>query len=764
MNININLKMCFFVSVIGLTLQANAADLKWNVNNWDSNSWQIGGNSDYLDLDNDGVLNLRDLDKDGDGLNDDIDTDDDGDTLPDAWEQANGLDKNNSYDSTLDSDNDGLTNLEEYNLGTNPTLMDTDGDGYTDGFEVNSGTDPLSSASSPVAGPLAFTPGNISNTSAVIIPDGRPGYVAYEGISLTFNDNNTGLIGNGSAQNYQEETINWSILDDRILVETTKKTSNNIYLPSDYITETYGQGVAGEVAQLEAQGAFPFGEIEEKVGITLRTIEKISDNNGVSRVNIVNTLEKYLVLPEGYSWTNEQPLVNEVSSTVETYYANPSSLLSELSSFDIQGDWGVSLHYNHENGPVYGGNGSTPGIYADKISLIQGGSTTTTHSGYNFTWSFINNTIVLIDGATKFVITPFIKVEKTYLANIKHFENEILTRVYSSQLAKFDNSYETFTSVMTTELPYFIQSNINAYNIDAWDGDKVEFSWLFGYHFKADGTLRRGINSSYTDWENKTGQTFIMGSEWNYSVAQYLVTMTYSSVDTERERIWQIISVDSGGNALAIEHSTFDYDSNNNGIIEEFERGNYIPPRFNILQLADLSQYPEAWNSLADSDGDGLNDYQEADLGTDINNADSDEDGMDDKYEFDNGLDPLNGLDAFGDKDNDGLTNLTEYQAGTDPTNNDTDGDGILDGQDYAPLDPTLGGVKSTIDFNGDGLADILLRNKSTGQWYLYGINTDLSLASWGGVGLTTDSNWTVQDIGHLNNDVNADVLVRHDN
>jgi len=62
-------------------------------------------------------------------------TDSDGDGTPDA--------------SDPDDDNDGLTDVEETALGTNPLLADTDGDGYNDGAEVN-GTSALGRMTSPL--------------------------------------------------------------------------------------------------------------------------------------------------------------------------------------------------------------------------------------------------------------------------------------------------------------------------------------------------------------------------------------------------------------------------------------------------------------------------------------------------------------------------------------------------------------------------------------------------------------------------------------
>ena len=67
-----------------------------------------------------------------------IDSDNDG--MPDCWELEKFGGLNQVGDG--DYDNDGLTNLEEYNYGTDPTNQDTDSDGYTDKQEFDAGSDP----------------------------------------------------------------------------------------------------------------------------------------------------------------------------------------------------------------------------------------------------------------------------------------------------------------------------------------------------------------------------------------------------------------------------------------------------------------------------------------------------------------------------------------------------------------------------------------------------------------------------------------------
>ncbi|MGL5669633.1 MAG: hypothetical protein ACRDD9_26295 [Shewanella sp.] len=67
-----------------------------------------------------------------------------------------------------------------------------------------------------------------------------------------------------------------------------------------------------------------------------------------------------------------------------------------------------------------------------------------------------------------------------------------------------------------------------------------------------------------------------------------------------------------------------------------------------------------------DSDGDGLSNQAEGELGSDPFNIDSDSDGLPDNWEVANGLNPLIN-DSLLDADGDGFGNLAEYQMGTEP-------------------------------------------------------------------------------------------------
>ncbi|GEA09475.1 hypothetical protein KUL42_42360 [Alteromonas sp. KUL42] len=71
-------------------------------------------------------------DIDGDNIEDGADTDDDNDGMPDFYEESFSLNHLNSADRDEDLDSDGLTNFEEFTLGTYPNDSDSDNDGILD--------------------------------------------------------------------------------------------------------------------------------------------------------------------------------------------------------------------------------------------------------------------------------------------------------------------------------------------------------------------------------------------------------------------------------------------------------------------------------------------------------------------------------------------------------------------------------------------------------------------------------------------------------
>lgn len=69
-------------------------------------------------------------------------TDTDGDGIPDLWEKWTHGNRQVA-DGGIDRDEDGLTDLEEFQSQTDPRTADTDGDGFDDGFEVGNGMNPI---------------------------------------------------------------------------------------------------------------------------------------------------------------------------------------------------------------------------------------------------------------------------------------------------------------------------------------------------------------------------------------------------------------------------------------------------------------------------------------------------------------------------------------------------------------------------------------------------------------------------------------------
>jgi hypothetical protein len=113
-----------------------------------------------------------------------------------------------------------------------------------------------------------------------------------------------------------------------------------------------------------------------------------------------------------------------------------------------------------------------------------------------------------------------------------------------------------------------------------------------------------------------------------------------------------------------------------------------------------------------DSDGDGLVDLIELELGTSLSLADTDDDGFNDLLEYNlrrSGFDPLDPADADCqlvldrlDRDGDGLLDCEERFIGTSPELFDTDADGLPDPIEYrAGTNPVWTDADVDKDFDG---------------------------------------------------------------
>ncbi|MCY3411756.1 MAG: hypothetical protein INQ03_09005 [Candidatus Heimdallarchaeota archaeon] len=104
--------------------------------------YNLGTYANNNDSDADSMLDKYEVDNGLDPLIDDADGDLDEDGIPNWYEALNGLKANDPSDASQDDDEDGLTNLEEFQLGTRSDLKDTDGDGLDDKYEVDNELNP----------------------------------------------------------------------------------------------------------------------------------------------------------------------------------------------------------------------------------------------------------------------------------------------------------------------------------------------------------------------------------------------------------------------------------------------------------------------------------------------------------------------------------------------------------------------------------------------------------------------------------------------
>lgn len=155
--------------------------------------------------------------------------DGDADGMPDDWELANGLNPADPVDAFEDKDGDGLSNVDEFDEGTNPALADTDSDGLDDAKELKEhNTNPL----------LADTDGDGLNDRVELLTSTDPliatsaDYAAAVQ-SISTNPSRVVLTFNGVDSEVSKKITVTGLLIDGSSVDLTSRSRGTNYVSSD---------------------------------------------------------------------------------------------------------------------------------------------------------------------------------------------------------------------------------------------------------------------------------------------------------------------------------------------------------------------------------------------------------------------------------------------------------------------------------------------------------------------------------------------------
>lgn len=245
-----------------------------------------------------------------------------------------------------------------------------------------------------------------------------------------------------------------------------------------------------------------------------------------------------------------------------------------------------------------------------------------------------------------------------------------------------------------------------SHNQDIYPGDSVEFGYTAIYSGAFDVPNEFIDASCLAQVENKNFKVKKeVISNWNSGGIGNIIVYNYSDKAIED---WTIefdsrCEIKEVWNGKLISNNNGHYVITNPGYNQNIDRHSQITigvlygknvfssinnTTLSCMSINDVSVLFPDYEK--DTDGDGLPDFYEDEIGTDKNIVDTDGDGLTDyEEEFDTLTDPLiydsviSGVpDSDVDLDEDGFTNKYELEIGTDPYFEDTDFDGLRDDEE----------------------------------------------------------------------------------
>lgn len=666
-------------------------------------------------------------------------TDVDNDGLPDSWETTHfgGIGVHNGQ---ADPDGDGLTNLQEYQLGGNPNSADGDNDGLPDAWEafyfnslahdgsadndgdfVNNATEyaqqtnPASAADGNANGipddwelaqagkvvawppalsrsilPFASTQGNI------ILKNGTGSAATYSatvtGNVITGYGAMTSLSG-GPAYAWEEISVTGTRLATISSADDTTQT-----VPITGFTFPFGS--ARSQVHVSSNGLLSFdsansspgnmqipgsGSPNHSIAVFWDDLNTNTSGDVYSRLESNRLIIQYQnVARHGGGGTYTFQAVLHSDGRIDLRYKTMTGILDQA-TIGVQranGTDGIGLTYN----AAYVANNLAVRITPNRQFFTLGSLTGSIPAG---------GTATLPGQFQSFNLTPGV-----YGANvaITHNGSGPSPLAVSANLTVLNRpSTVNITSPAAGNSVLDSQSvEIIATASDPDGLDRVEF--YDGTTLIDDRAGSSGTSTYTVYWNPQTLGTHTitvkaidsLGGETDSTVTVHVLA------DGDYDGMADVWEIENGLDPDDYYDRNQDADGDGFTNLEEYERG--LDPQ--IVEDTDSDGMPDGWefhNGLdpgvadgsLDRDNDGLTNLQEYQYGTNPRTFDTDGDLLPDLYEIQNALDPLvsSGED---DIEPDGLTNLQEFLHRTDPNNPDTDGDGVSDGVEVAQgSDPT---------------------------------------------------------------------------